>query len=108
MTGRIITGLNMLTVLAPRNENMSAVVVAGSVAFQLISTCIAYWREAMHVPAIEESLFVPRRSATGRLGRTIKRAGSWIRPPPPATESINPARNEKPQITDILTPTRHN
>jgi len=50
-------------------------------------------------------LFVPRRGATGMCGKIIKSAGSCIRPPPPAIESISPAKKEKLQsnvISSIL------
>ena len=39
-------------------------------------------------------LFVPKSVAGSSLGRTEKMAGIWISPPPPTTESINPAKTE--------------
>ena len=56
----------------------------------------ADWKTEKHVPAIEvpESaaiLFVPKMVGSGALGKVTSKAGSWIKPPPPTTESIKPA-----------------
>src|SRR4051794_17143496 len=54
----------------------------------------AYVTELVAVPQIEDSLFVPR-TAAGSVpgGSAISSAGSWTRPPPPTTASIQPAAN---------------
>jgi hypothetical protein len=43
-------------------------------------------------------LFVPRIVAIGNPGKRMSIAGSWMRPPPPTTESMYPASNEKAQM----------
>ena len=48
----------------------------------------------MAVPKTLAILFVPKSVAGSSLGRTEKMAGIWINPPPPTTESINPANTE--------------
>jgi len=88
-------GLMMLTARAPRNEKTRAAHVAGRVAFQLISICLAYCADAIDVPAIEANLLVPKSIATGSWGMKMKSAGSCMRPPPPAMESMKPAIKAK-------------
>jgi hypothetical protein len=44
------------------------------------------------VPKKEVNLFVPSTSTVSNFGKPISSAGRWIRPPPPAMESISPAQ----------------
>jgi hypothetical protein len=97
----MISVLMRLAILAPIKEKIKAVKVAGRVARQSMPTCLAYCTTAKDVPAMEASLFVPRRFATGTWGRKISKAGSWMSPPPPATESMKPARKAKPHKNTI-------
>ena len=55
----------------------------------------------MEVPASPAILLVPSKVGIDVFGRVTSSAGSCIKPPPPATASINPATNEK-QANDIM------
>jgi hypothetical protein len=46
------------------------------------------------VPNIDDNLLVPSTSAVSDFGKPINKAGSWIKPPPPAIESIKPAKKD--------------
>ena len=56
--------------------------------------CFLYKAAAVVVPNIDDNLLVPSTSAVSELGKPINKAGSWINPPPPAIESIKPAKKE--------------
>ena len=48
----------------------------------------------MSVPATDESLLVPRISGVEvSAGSPMTSAGNWMSPPPPTTESTQPAMN---------------
>ena len=42
---------------------------------------------------MEALLLVPAKLASAALGKTSNKTGNWMRPPPPATASTNPAKN---------------
>ncbi len=50
---------------------------------------------------MDASLLVPKSIGTERWGRNTKSAGSCMRPPPPAMESMKPARKAKTQSMPI-------
>src|SRR3546814_11871201 len=55
-----------------------------------------YWMAAAAVPQLLANLLVPRMATGAVSGSSTNSAGTWISPPPPTTESMKPARNEKP------------
>ncbi len=58
---------------------------------------------AESVPQMLANLLVPRSVAGATPGIRMNSAGTWIRPPPPATESMKPARNAKAQSAASVT-----
>src|ERR1044071_2394303 len=85
------------TVRAPRKPKISAARQVGSTERQIIGTCREYWIVADRVPQMLADLLVPSSVAGATSGIRMNSAGTWIRPPPPATESMKPARNANAQ-----------
>jgi hypothetical protein len=91
MTGRIHSVGNKLVNRAPSHDPTNAVTEAGAAVRQGICTCCEYRQAAEAVPNTEENLLVPNKLAGVEVFRLLNNAGICINPPPPTTESTNPA-----------------
>ena len=87
--------LSIIAILAPILEPTNANPAETSAIFRWIFPDLKKLITDRVVPKLAENLFVPAAVAGGRP--TAKYMGKDISPPPPAIESINPARKIRGQ-----------
>ena len=91
MIGRKASLGIFVAVLAPRALPQNAGIAITKANLKSGRIRLRYESVALDVPRNDGNLLVPRRREGSVFGNPINSDGSWMRPPPPAMESTNPA-----------------